>query len=95
VLLIYKSRQKTRDYHKRQKQQCIPLKIQFILIALLNSVLIIHSASYHNIQKDKQLISNSSKEKMKTWLMERNIPFCISMLKAELHNLIKIRKSNY
>jgi hypothetical protein len=45
-----------------------------------NSVLVIHNAPYHNIQKGKAPTSNSSKETMKKWLRVRNILFCDTML---------------
>jgi hypothetical protein len=70
---------------------CPLIKTMLITNLLPNSILVIDNASYHNIQTDK-LTSNSKKDEMKAWLLERNIPFCDSMLTAKLYDLMKLNK---
>jgi hypothetical protein len=57
-----------------------------------NSFLVLDNAWYHNIQTDKLPTSISKSDEMKAWLLERNIPFCDGMLKAQLYDLIKLNK---
>ena len=77
ALLMFKSLQKTGDYHNDMNSENFIRWLKQYLIPNLepNSVLVIDNASYHNIQKDKAPTSNTNKEAMKTWLREKNIQF--------------------
>jgi hypothetical protein len=97
ALLIYKSRQKTGDYHNEMDSKNYARWLKTMLMPNLppKSILVIGNASYHNIQTDKPPTSNPKKDEMKTWLLERNIPFCDNMLKAQLYDLIKLNKTKH
>jgi hypothetical protein len=60
-----------------------------------NSILVTGNACYPNIQTDKPLTSNLKRDKIKAWLLERNIPLCDNMFKAQLYDLIKLKKPKH
>jgi transposase len=95
--VIFKSNQKARDYHNEMNGEnyICWLKEKLIPNLELNSLLVIDNTPYHNIQKDKASTSNSNKETMKNWLRVRNIPFCDTMLKVQLYEIIKAYKLKY
>jgi hypothetical protein len=64
ALVIFKSNQKTGDYHNEMKGENYIrwLKEKLIRNMEPNSVLVIDNAAYHNIQKDKAPTSNSNKK---------------------------------
>jgi hypothetical protein len=45
------------------------------------------------MQKGKGHTSNSNKETMKNWLHVRNIPFCDTMVRVQLYEIIRAYKS--
>jgi hypothetical protein len=71
------------------------LKAMLIADVPPNSILAIYSASSQNIQTDKPPTSNSKKDDLKAWLLERNIPFCDNMVKDKLYDLIKLNKPKH
>jgi hypothetical protein len=64
ALLIYKSRQKTGDYHNEMdsKNYARWLKTMLIPNLPLKSILVIDNASYHNIQTDKPPTASDTSE---------------------------------
>jgi hypothetical protein len=74
ALLIYKSRQKTGDYHSEMgiKNYSCWLKTMLIPSLSPNSM---HLSSYCTIWRDKLPASNSKKDKIKFLLLEINIQF--------------------
>jgi hypothetical protein len=84
---IYKSRQKTGDYHVEMgiKIYACWLKIMIIPNLSPNSM---HLPSFYNIEADELPTPNSKKGKIKSSLLEINIPSFDNMVKAQLYDLI-------
>lgn len=59
------------------------------------SVLVVDKTPYHNVQNERCPTSNSTKDDMKSWLTNKNIPFTDDMLKPELCTLIKMYKPQF
>jgi transposase len=97
ALLIFKSNQKTGDYHDNMNADNYRRWVEEKLVPNLpaNSVLVIDNASYHNVQLDKPPISNSTKSDMQTWLTRHAITFRPDMVKAELYEIIKLHKPKF
>ena len=97
TLLIFKSNQKTGDYHDNMNADNYRRWIEEKLVPNLpaNSVLVIDNASYHNVQLEKTPTSNSTKRDMQDWLTRHAIPFRPDMVKAELYEVVKMYKSNF
>lgn len=92
----WKASQKTGDYHDNMNNVNFTKLLEEKLIPNLkpNSVIITDNAPYHNFRAEKIPTSNNTKEQMKIWLKEKNIPFDESCLKIELYDLIKNIKKN-
>ncbi|XP_072403288.1 uncharacterized protein [Diabrotica undecimpunctata] len=92
--LIFKSGQKTCDYHDDMNHQNYIKWLKDKLLPNLpsNSVLVIDNASYHNVTLEKCPTSASKKDIMKKWLTERNIFFDESETKPELYSKVLIAK---
>lgn len=58
-----------------------------------NSMVVIDSAAYHNMQTDKAPTCISRREDMIKWLIDHNIPFYQTMLKPQLYELIRLHKT--
>jgi len=56
------------------------------------SVIVVDSASYHNVQLNWHPISNARKGEMLLWLNKHGIQHSSYMTKAELYDLIKMHK---
>jgi len=59
------------------------------------SVIVVDSASYHNVHLNRHPTSNARKGEMLFWLDERGIRYSSDMTKAELYDLIKMHKPQY
>jgi transposase len=97
TLVIFKSKQKNGDYYNEMNGENYICWLKEKLIPNLesNSVLVTDNTPYHNIWKDKAPTSNSTKETTKNWLHVRNIPFCNTMSKVQLYEIIKAHKPKY
>jgi hypothetical protein len=59
------------------------------------SVIVVDNASYHNVQLNRHPTSNARKGEMLFWLDKRGIQYSSDMTKAELYDLIEMRKTQY
>lgn len=93
--LIFKSGQKSGDYHESMNYNNYTKWLKENLIPNLppRSVLVIDNASYHNKQLNPAPTGNSKKADMINWLVTHSIPFHDTMLKTELYELIKANKN--
>lgn len=93
-LLIFKSGQKSGDYHDAMNFNNYEKWLRQKLIPNLppNSVVVIDNASYHNKQLNPAPTSSSKKSDMISWLQTQSIPFHDKMLKPELYQLVKLNK---
>ena len=93
----WKSNCSTGDYHNDMNFENYEKWVTEKLIPNLppRSVVVIDNAPYHNKQKEKCPTSASTKDNMKQWLMERNIPFSNDMLKPQLYGIIQNFKPRY
>ncbi len=63
-------------------------KTQLIPNIPANSIVILDNAKYHNVfDLDNCLGKGSTKEQLRSWLIQNKIPLCENMLKAELLEL--------
>lgn len=85
-LLIFKSKQKTGDYHDDMNYENFYTWVTRKLLPNLppNSVIVLDNASYHNVQFNKKPTMASLKQECRDWLTRNNIPFTDEMTKASL-----------
>lgn len=95
ALLVFKSGQKSGDYHDAMNYKNYEKWLKEKLIPNLppKTVLVIDNASYHNKQLNPAPTSSSKKADLMQWLLNHNIPFDEKMLKTELYQLVKQNKS--
>jgi hypothetical protein len=95
--LYYKFRQGNSDCHTEMDSKNYDHWLKTMLIQNLppNFILVFNNACYPNMQTDKPLTSNLKRGKIKAWLLERNIPLCDNMFKAQLYHLIKLNKPKH
>lgn len=95
--LKFKSNSKSGDYHSQMNYTNYKKWLQEKLIPNLpsNSVLVIDNAPYHNVQLDKCPTMGSTKDEMREWLRQRNVPFTDEMLKIDLYSLVKVWKPRF
>lgn len=95
ALLVFKSGQKSGDYHDCMNFNNYKrwLKDQLIPNLPEKSVLVIDNASYHNVQLNPSPTSNTKKADMIRWLIRNDVQCNEKMLKPELYQLIKLNKS--
>lgn len=95
ALLIFKSGQKSGDYHDAMNFSNYRKWLEEKLIPNLppRSVLVIDNASYHNKEVNPAPTSNTRKADMISWLAQNCIPYNEKMLKPELYQLIKLHKN--
>ncbi|XP_046684781.1 uncharacterized protein LOC124370533 [Homalodisca vitripennis] len=95
ALLVFKSGQKSGDYHDCMNFKNYKKYLQEKLIPNLppKTVLVIDNASYHNKQLNPAPTSNSKKAEIIQWLVNHNIPFHDKMLKTELYQIVKLNKN--
>lgn len=95
AMLIFKSGQKSGDYHESMNFNNYNKWLREKLIPNLpeKSVLVIDNASYHNKQINPAPTSSTKKCDMISWLHKNNVPFGDKMLKPELYQLIKLNKN--
>jgi hypothetical protein len=56
---------------------------------------VVDSASFHNVQINRNPTSNARKAEMLSWLDKHGIRYSCDMTKVELYDLIKIHKPQY
>ncbi|KAJ8728903.1 hypothetical protein PYW07_006599 [Mythimna separata] len=94
ALLMFKSGNKTGDYHDDMNFVNYEKWLQTQLIPNLspNSVVVIDNAPYHNKLLNPAPSSNAKKAMMESWLVEKGILYENDMRKPQLYNLIKKNK---
>ena len=97
ALLMFKSQQKTGDYHDDMNFENYEKWLREHLIPNLpaRTVLVIDNAPYHNKVNNLTPMSNSRKQVMKDWLTEKGIQFTMPLLKPELYKLILLNKPRF
>lgn len=97
ALLIYKSGNKTGDYHGDMDYINYKRWLIETLIPNLptNSVVVLDNANYHNVRSVRYPTTSSRKLDMVEWLNGRNIAYDAKFTKPELYNLIKQHKPKY
>lgn len=97
ALLVFKSGQKTGDYHNDMNAENYEkwLKSQLIPNLPPNSVLVVDNASYHNRKLNPTPNSNSRKAVLLEWLRDKNIPCHEKMFNSQLYELVKMNKPRY
>lgn len=92
--LVYSTRSKLADYHGDMNSEIFLkwLQEQFIPNLQEPSLIIMDNASYHSVLMEKQPTVSWTKNKIKEWLEENNIPLNNDMFKVELLNLAKKHK---
>lgn len=93
--LIYKSGQKSGNYHDTMKFCKYKKWLSEKLIPELppRSVVVVDNSSYHNTQINPASNSKAKKEEMIDWLIKHNNPFDDKMLKPGLYQLVKLYRS--
>lgn len=91
ALLIFKSKQKTGDYHHDMNFTNFSTWVERQLLPNLspNSVIVLDNASYHSVQENRKPTLSSLKKDIVDWLAHNNIQFEGSLTKAELLMLVK------
>jgi transposase len=94
ALLIFKSNQKTGDYHKEMNSDNYMrwIKEKLLPNLLQNCIFMVDNAAYHNVLSDRCPTSASRKKNMEEWLLQYKIPFSSDLLKTELYDPIKLHK---
>jgi hypothetical protein len=94
ALLIFKSNQKTGDYHKEMNSDNYMQWIKEKVLPNLpqNCVFVVDKASYYNVLSERCPTSASRKKDMEDWLLQHKIPFSSNFLKTELYDLVKLHK---
>lgn len=97
TLLMFKSGNKTGDYHDDMNFSNYEKWLRTKLIPNLNpnSVVVIDNAPYHNKILNPAPTSNDKKAKMESWLAEKGIPYEKDMRKPQLYDLIKKNKDGH
>jgi len=97
ALLIFKSGQKSGDYHNDMNYENYKKWITEKLIPNLpeNSVIVVDNASYHNFESEKQPTLSWTKGKMREWLDARGIPYSQDDVKIMLYEKIKLKKGAF
>lgn len=95
AMLIFKSGQKSGDYHDSMNFTNYKKWLEEKLIPNLppKTVLVIDNAAYHNKLINPAPTSQTRKADMINWLIQHNVPWHERMLKPELYELIKLNKS--
>lgn len=90
ALLIFKSGQKSGDYHESMNYDNFSKWVFNKLIPNLppNSVIVLDNAQYHNTQENKKPTMSSLKQSIMDWLVYNGIPFEQPTTKAELMTLV-------
>uniref|UniRef100_A0A6P7H5N0 Uncharacterized protein LOC114346491 n=1 Tax=Diabrotica virgifera virgifera TaxID=50390 RepID=A0A6P7H5N0_DIAVI len=93
-LLIFKSGQRTGDYHNDMNHENFIRWLQEKLIPNLQhkTALVLDNASYHNVACEAAPTSSWKKMDIQRWLTERCIYFAVTDTKPELYEKIKLNK---
>jgi len=90
--LVFEAKKKTGDYHGQMGWENFSrwFKEQLLPNIPDRSIIIMDNASYHNAEAESSFPrSNSSKEYLRKWLDDTEIPWGQDLLKAELYALCK------
>jgi transposase len=90
--LIFEAKKKTGDYHGQMEWNNFSKWFSEQLLPNIpeNSIIIMDNASYHNTLEENTFPkSNSTKENLRKWLDDKEIPWGQDMLKPELYALCK------
>ncbi len=91
--LVFEAKKKSGDYHGQMDWNNFSKWFSSQLLPNIpkNSIIIMDNASYHNTIEDNTFPkSNSTKEKLRKWLDDKEIPWGHDMLKPELYSLCKL-----
>jgi len=89
--LIFKSTRKTGDYHGQMNQEMFTKWFQNMLLPNIpeGSLIIMDNASYHNaLSVHSAPTATCTKEKIRSWLDQNNIPLRDDCLKAEMVEIL-------
>lgn len=90
--LVFEAKKKTGDYHGQMDWENFSrwFKEQLLPNIPKNSIIIMDNASYHNALAENSFpMSNSTKEDLRKWLDDMEIPWGQDLLKAELFALCR------
>jgi transposase len=90
--LIFEAKKRTGDYHGQMDYGNFSRWFEEQLIPNIpeHSIIIMDNASYHNATEETSFPkSNSTKEDLRKWLDDKQIPWGQDLLKAELYTLCK------
>lgn len=94
-LSIFESR-KTGDYHEDMNAEVFEMWFSSILMRVEpGSVIVMDNASYHSRRIEKIPTSASRKAEIMNWLKAKNLQFDETMLKVQLLDIVRVRKSKY
>jgi transposase len=91
--LVFKAKRKTGDYHGQMDWNNFSRWFTDQLLPNIpeNSIIIMDNASYHNVIEENVFPkANASKEKLRRWLDDNEIPWSEDLLKPELYKLCKL-----
>jgi transposase len=93
--LVFEAKKKTGDYHGQMDWENFSRWFEDRLLPNIpeNSMIVMDNASYHNTAEQSSFPkSNSTKEALRKWLDDNEIPWGQDLLKAELYALCKSNK---
>jgi len=91
-MVFFEAKKRTGDYHGQMDWENFSRWFieQLLPNIPINSIIIMDNASYHiALEENSFPISNSSKEKLRKWLDDKEIPWGQDLLKAELYALCR------
>ncbi|CAH2088707.1 unnamed protein product [Euphydryas editha] len=94
VLLIFKSKSKSGDYHDDMNKTNFMKWLQEKLIPNLpaNSLVVMDNAPYHTVKLNKAPTLSSTKAEMQNWIINKGLSYLPTMVKAQLYEIIKEHK---
>jgi len=93
--MVFEANKRTGDYHGQMDWENFSrwFTEQLLPNIPINSIIIMDNASYHNALEENSFpVSNSSKEKLRKWLDDKEIPWGQDLLKAELYALCRLHE---
>jgi len=93
--LVFEAKKKTGDYHGQMDWENFSRWFEDQLLPNIpkKSIIVMDNASYHNATEQSSFPkSNSTKEELRKWLDDKEIPWGRDLLKAELYALCKSNK---
>lgn len=95
--LVYNPKTKKEDYHDNMNFENYSKWVTTNLIPNLppRSVVVIDNASYHNVLEEAIPSTKNRKADIQEWLKKNDITYDDSMLKCELHQLVKLNRERF